>query len=88
MSGKEYFDGIALGNEPREGSGSMTIHSFSVNYDGGPAQAFTSAATNSAATTGTGQGSYDRASLTYDTAIHDGASLASDPAHVYDHMWR
>jgi hypothetical protein len=34
MSGSEYFDGIALGNEPREGSGSMTINSFSVNYDG------------------------------------------------------
>jgi hypothetical protein len=34
MSGSEYFNGIALGNEPREGSGSMTIHSLSVNYDG------------------------------------------------------
>ena len=34
MSGNEYFNGIALGNEPREGSGSMTIHSLSVNYDG------------------------------------------------------
>jgi hypothetical protein len=34
MSGNEYFNGIALGNEPREGSGSMTIHSMSVNYDG------------------------------------------------------
>jgi hypothetical protein len=34
MSGNEYFNGIALGNEPREGSGSMTIHSFQVNYDG------------------------------------------------------
>ena len=34
MSGSEYFNGIALGNEPREGSGSMTINSFSVNYDG------------------------------------------------------
>jgi hypothetical protein len=34
MSGNEYFNGIALGNEPREGSGSMTINSFQVNYDG------------------------------------------------------
>jgi hypothetical protein len=34
MSGSEYFNGIALGNEPREGSGSMTIHSLSANYDG------------------------------------------------------
>jgi hypothetical protein len=34
ISGNEYFDGLGFGNEPREGSGSMTIHSLSVNYDG------------------------------------------------------
>jgi len=53
ISGNEYFDGIALGNEPREGSGSMTIHSFAVNYDGDSHAAATTAATPlaSAATT-------------------------------------
>jgi len=34
ISGNEYFDGLGFGNEPREGSGSMIINSFSVNYDG------------------------------------------------------
>src|SRR6185437_7164466 len=51
ISGNEYFDGIALGNEPREGSGSMTINSFSVNYDGDHT------GTASTGTTGTGTGS-------------------------------
>ena len=54
ISGNEYFNGIALGNEPREGSGSMTIHSFSVNYDGdhtATATAATQAATTPIATT-------------------------------------
>ncbi len=32
ITGNEYFDGLALGNEPQMGSGSMTINSFSVNY--------------------------------------------------------
>jgi hypothetical protein len=53
MSGNEYFNGIALGNEPREGSGSMTINSMSVNYDGdhtGSAAATTAAVTTAAAT--------------------------------------
>jgi hypothetical protein len=36
ISGNEYFDGIGLGNEASQGSGSMTIHSFKVNYDGDP----------------------------------------------------
>ncbi|HLZ05682.1 MAG TPA: hypothetical protein VKR55_26465 [Bradyrhizobium sp.] len=51
ISGNEYFDGIALGNEPREGSGSMTINSFTVNYDGDHT------GTASTGTTGTGTGS-------------------------------
>jgi hypothetical protein len=29
-----YFAGLQLGNEPSQGSGSMTIHGFSVTYDG------------------------------------------------------
>jgi hypothetical protein len=34
LSGNEYFSGLGLGNEPQLGSGSMTIHSMHVNYDG------------------------------------------------------
>jgi len=48
ISGNEYFNGIAFGIEPRQGSGSMTINSFSVDYDGDPdhlANAVTPAAT-------------------------------------------
>jgi Glycosyl hydrolase family 12 len=36
ISGTDYFNGLAFGNEPREGTGSMTVHSFQVNYDGDP----------------------------------------------------
>ncbi len=36
ISGNDYFDGLAFGNEPRLGTGSMTVHSFQVNYDGDP----------------------------------------------------
>jgi hypothetical protein len=36
LSGDEYFSGLGLGNEPQQGSGSMTIHSMHVNYDGDP----------------------------------------------------
>ncbi len=32
FTGNEYFDGLALGNEPQMGTGSMTINSFSINY--------------------------------------------------------
>jgi hypothetical protein len=33
LTGDEYFTGMAMAVEPREGSGSMTINSFSVNYE-------------------------------------------------------
>jgi hypothetical protein len=32
LSGNEYFDGLALGNGPRETGGSMIVNTFSVNY--------------------------------------------------------
>jgi len=33
LTGNEYFTGLAMAVEPREGSGSMTINSLSVTYD-------------------------------------------------------
>lgn len=33
LTGNEYFTGLAMAVEPREGSGSMTVNSLSVTYD-------------------------------------------------------
>jgi hypothetical protein len=33
LTGNEYFTGLAIAVEPREGSGSMTIDSLSVTYN-------------------------------------------------------
>ena len=84
ISGKEYFDGLGFGNEPREGSGSMTIHSLSVNYDGdthnaspppvtsSPPVTDPTAVTNSPPATGTGQ---DPSSNTHHSIGNDIAAL-------------
>jgi hypothetical protein len=33
-SANEYFDNPGIGNEPRQGGGSIIMNSYSVNYDG------------------------------------------------------
>lgn len=72
LSGNEYFTGFGLGNEPQQGSGSMTIHSLHVNYDGDP---------NFTGATGGTQADDPPASGT--TTAGD-PPAASDPAHAGD----
>jgi hypothetical protein len=72
MSGSEYFNGIALGNEPREGSGSMTINSLTVNYDGD--HTASAAATTAAAATPVASS----AAVTHSPAVTDSAAAPSN----------
>ncbi len=76
ISGNEYFDGIALGNEPAQGSGSMTINSFSVNYDGDPNHTATPT-TGTSSTTTTNPGSSQTA--TTGSSSDTGSTTTPDP---------
>jgi len=78
ISGNEYFEGIGLGVEAQQGSGSIKINSFSANYDGDPN--FTGA---------TGGTQAASAPLVTDSlAIHDTASITRQDALLYEHIWR
>jgi hypothetical protein len=71
LSGNEYFDGLGLGAEPQQGSGSITINSYSVNYDGDPNHT-----TSSTGGTQTGSSS----TTTSSTAANDPAPAQSQTA--------